>query len=710
MDERQYWLTLLFDEPDPVWPSVEGHEVLIETASTLQECDHPWSFRTSPIFPLRKDCIIPDLGSCFIYFYCFQPSFPVLGRLRDVGSEPLTRRLWFNIGLASVLLISEDPELHKELLRIAPRLPRATETWEVERQRVARVTPEMSPAKTYDPQTLAVPAYRDLPPDQRTVVDEFVATLAVVTPKVALHIPSEFETFPKLCRQMAELISELVYVSNPKGAPPPTLNEYTEEMIGTDPLLRERISNQAVDRLIQVNSALSYVSTQMLSGAVPITERRSLIRRHSLLGVGTAILAITRLARSVELAFSEFPIEEIIGIRMADAKPLPGLDQLPAYDPSTWAEYSLDRWEGKVKAREWYPKLPYYSGRLGFRETEYTISAALQSLTAGACTEWSLLTLTHELLHGHVRNIISVMFLGDPKKRPEDKFAQFYQDFASIIRKTGVACNELESLRAILLTYCCLTVTQGSLTSKGDTSNQEFDITLPAEEDLWYIFENEARNISEIFVHVLDLHYFYGSRLAAYIPLIWRSWATVPHVSGDLRQYALRSLLVISATVTGTAYERFNTSVSRLVEMLGSDAYGLKDIPLAQAVMESINTEEFRLDLVLPFSASVILVDLANSILLSKSIRAKLLADPLGRWLDAEEGFEQIYEYRLPNGFSETIVQSPSALLLGAALQRLRNPDPGTNTEAETARLLLACCSHPFNESGGEHDKTAARQ
>lgn len=694
MHEQQHWLAVLFDEPDPMWPSVEGHKVVTMIATTLQECDHPWSFRTSPIFPLREDFTNPDLDSYFIYFYCFQPAFPVLGRLHDVGSERLTKRLWYSIGLASILLISEDPELHKELLRKAPHSPTAVETWEVKRQRIVQVIPSITAAMTYDPQSLAVPAYGNLPPDQRAVVDEFIATLAVVAPKVALHIPSEFETFPRLASQMSEFITELVYISNPKGTPPPTLGEYTEDMIRMDPFLRQRIFHQAIDRLIQVNSALSYVSTQMLCGAVPILERRSLIRRHSLLGVGSAILALTRLARSVELAFSEFAVEEIIGVRMGEAKPLPGLDQLPAYDHSAWTDYSIDRWEGKVGTRAWYPKLPYFSGRLGFRETEYTISAALQSLAAAASTEWSLLTLTHELLHGHVRNIISVVFQGDPNKRPEDKFAEFYKDFGSMIRGDRVARNELESLRAIMLTYCCLTVGHGSLTTKADTSDQAFEIDLPSEEDLWYILENESRNISEILVHVLDLHYFYGSRLTAYVPLIWRSWATVPHVSGDLRQYILRSLLAICTTVTGSAYERFNISVSRLAELLENGAEGLRNLPLIQAVIDYINNEELRHDLVLPFSASIILADLASTVLLSKSIRAKLLADPLGHWIDDKESFEQRYEYRLPDGFSETRVQSPAALLLGAALQGLGQPDQDINMEAETAKLLLACCSH----------------
>src|SRR5208337_301797 len=96
----------------------------------------------------------------------------------------------------------------------------------------------------------------------------------------------------------------------------------------------------------------------------------------------------------------------------------------------------------------------------------------------------------------------------------------------------------------------------------------EVKFYLPRAEDLWLAYEAEYRNISEIFVHVLDLHYFYCSSLSHYVPLIWRSWSTVPQVWGDIRQYILRTLLVVAAKTDGTPYERFGLARARLIELL----------------------------------------------------------------------------------------------------------------------------------------------
>ncbi|MDO8723253.1 MAG: hypothetical protein Q7J31_13670, partial [Syntrophales bacterium] len=106
-------------------------------------------------------------------------------------------------------------------------------------------------------------------------------------------------------------------------------------------------------------------------------------------------------------------------------------------------KHSVIRWQGKVSRRAWYPKLPYFSGRLGFRETEHTISAAVQSLEAGSDLEWSLLTVTHELLHGHVRNLITVLFQGDLKTEPEKQWMEFYQRYKALVDQKEPAANEL---------------------------------------------------------------------------------------------------------------------------------------------------------------------------------------------------------------------------------------------------------------------------
>jgi len=281
-----HWLTVLFDEPDKLWPESKGHRVVFSTARTVQEAGYTWSFRTSPIFPLRENFIQPNLDKCFICFYCFNSAFVILGRLSEAAFDNLARSLWYSVGLASVILISSDESLTQELLSVVQCTPISMETWRINHEIITDDIPSLGGFSSLGLLYMTLPKYSTLPVEQRAVVDEFLATLAVVVPKIAAHLPAELEAFVRLTDEIGQLVTELCYISNPEGPPPKTLDEYDGGTIKKDAGVRQRISQQAIDRIIQVNSALSYVSTQMLSGAPPILERRSLIRRHSLLGVG----------------------------------------------------------------------------------------------------------------------------------------------------------------------------------------------------------------------------------------------------------------------------------------------------------------------------------------------------------------------------------------------------------------------------------------
>ena len=692
--QKLQWLTVCIDKPGASWPpDAAGYAISLKESSTLPDAGDGSCYRCSPIFPFRDDAVEPNLKSCNMYFYCFDSAFSVLGRLGDIGSRELVVRLWYSLGLASVILITDDLSLNEELLQKAPHQPRDKEVWEIRDAVITKIVCEPAIAVTYDLDSLRVPPYASLPPVERSVIDEFVATIAVIVPKVATHMPNRLETFPRVVAQISRLISELIWINDPKGTRPDTLAKYTEDSLRNDAFLRERIANQDIDRIIQVNSSLSYVCTQMLSGAVPILERRGLIRRHSLLGIATAIVALSRMSHSIEDAFSEFSVEHIIVDRMADAPPLPGLEGFPEYDHSEWTEYSVNHWRGKEVQRPWYPKLPHFSGRLGFRETEYTISAALQSLTAGGSMEWSLLTLTHELLHGHVRNILSEVFRGDPNASPEERRTEFYQRFRAFARKEELPSNELESLRVAVLGYCCLTNYEGSLTADPNPNSPHLDVILPVEEELWSLFEHEYRNISEILVHVLDLHYFYGSRLSAYVPLIWRSWASVPHVAGDLRQYVLRTLLAISSKVDGAPYARFLRSVRLFDELLSDHIGGVLDTPTLHSVISYLRDRDSMESLVYPFRASLIIADIANNVFVSHAVRAKMMADPLATIVNDPIKAEDRFEYALPDGFADANVTSVTAYLLSRVLRQLEQPADIPNIEAKTAELFLACCS-----------------
>lgn len=130
--------------------------------------------------------------------------------------------------------------------------------------------------------------YVSLPLTERSLIDEFKITIKLLLLKLTTHMPFELPKIQSLIEEVNKLITELVYLNNTVGTAPDTLSEFSPEDL-TGKKINQAIRHQNIDRLIQINSALSYVSTQAFSGAIPILERRSLIRRNSLLGIGSAI-------------------------------------------------------------------------------------------------------------------------------------------------------------------------------------------------------------------------------------------------------------------------------------------------------------------------------------------------------------------------------------------------------------------------------------
>jgi len=576
------WLTLLEDAGKVEWPPKienQGWKVLLTRSATVLGCSHPGLYRTSPVFPATDKFIEPDIstGTHYISFYSFDPAFPVLGRLVGNASQGLKAGLMYTMGLASILVITDNLPILDELEQIANEAPRSKEVWELQDGNIISVQCYIAERKaaTLQPSTPSIRSYEALPLAVRTTLDEFIASIAVTLPKVQIHIPDELHTFLALTSLVDNLAGEMLYAFDPRGNLPETLSEYSEQQFSEDPSLSVQIIHQNMDRLVRIDSALSYVATQALTGAVPILDRRSLIRRYSLLGVGTAVLALTRIAHSIETAFAEGAIETILEDWGSDLTPLPGLDELPQYDPSNWRDSSRHALNKKVAARGLCPKLPYFSGRLGFRETEYTVSASIQSLGAGASAEWSFLTVTHEMVHGHVRHLLSVILQGDPKEQTDEKWKRFYDRYASRCLDRIPPPDEglLDSLRAIILTYCCNTIGAGSLTKTPQLESSsgrriKFYSDLPKPEVLRTVLSAEFRNIGEILVHILDMHYFYCSCLSKYIRLIWKSWSKAPQVRADLRQYLLRSLLVIAAKKQGGPGERFSSCRAFLQDIL----------------------------------------------------------------------------------------------------------------------------------------------
>ncbi|MDL5051915.1 hypothetical protein QQ054_38575 [Oscillatoria amoena NRMC-F 0135] len=656
------------------------------------------NFRVSSVFPLDEENCIKTLANGYIYFLSFENAYRVLGRVSNIGGKGLQERTFFSLGLASIILITEQEESYDELMSIANATPNAIEIWKISNSTATIEHVDIKKgAHSIEFETL--PDYSTLHISERAIIDEFFISIRLVLIKLNSHMPGELLRIESLIDEVRTLVTELIYIQNPKASVPESLSEFSNQDLNNKKIAQQ-IWKQNLDRIIQVNSALSYISTQAFSGAIPILERRSLIRRNSFLGIGSAMLALNRITRYIEDAFSQIPFNEIITEYMPKAAALNGIEELAIYDKREWYQSSIDLFSNGINASGKFHKLPYFSGRLGYRETEYSIAAALQSLSSGSGLEWSLMTLTHEMLHGHVRNIISAIFYGDKGWRRETQRTEFYNRFKKKHSKRLNNERLIDSVRNIILYYCSLTFTHGSLSLKiqSKTSAHEPEIVLPLIDDLWSRLEQEYRNISEIFVHVLDLHYFYASRVSVYIPLIWASWVSLPHINGDLRQYILRSLLSLASKEDGSAFDRFLSSVLKFKEILEKYQDTKLNHPTIKDVIEILNDRNLlNSEYFFAFKASLFIVDLVKEVFTSKKIRSFFLKDDFVNFENDEASFEQAFTYELPNGFNDESIAAPLAYLLHKMIIELENDTSMADLEKETAIMFLALNSTPNN-------------
>ncbi|MET3980680.1 hypothetical protein ABIB62_003284 [Mucilaginibacter sp. UYP25] len=694
------WLKIVYEEGFNTHYSKELNKVRVsisnETSAPVEDFDI--SFRVSPIFPLLETEDIPDLSKNKIYFFNYSNAFRALGRIISVADEEVKKCVFFSIGLSSVILISDDDNILNKFKKVIELQEYANEEWEINDFKIVSTQYNILKKESLDDTPVVIANYDVLPLTERALVDEFNISIRFLLIKLHHHMPLELPKFKRLVDEVNAFILELVYLTDFSGEMPESLNEFTTEDLKGEKL-NTILKNQSLDRIIQINSALSYVSTQAFSGAIPILERRSLVRRSSLLGIGSAILALNNIARFIEDSFSKIGFNEIITDIMAVASPLKGIDNLPVYLSSDWQESSISNLTKDIKSHNSYYKLPYFNGRLGFRETEYSIAAAIQSITSGATLEWSLMTVTHEMLHGHVRTIITSIFYGDDKMTSEEQRRVFYSNFKKKITKKEKDSHLIDSIRSILFTYCCLTQNHGSITSKGFSESGKYDFTVPNEPMLWNLFEQENRNINEIFVHVLDLHYFYASRLSAYIPLIWCSWVAVPYVTGDLRQYILRSLLTIASKNTGgSSYERFNLSVSRLKELLIKYKDNKLKHPIILEVINILNDNDKLMNSYFnAFKNSVLIVDMITNIFISPTVRSAIINDDFVKWESNdkdEDNFEEAFKYELPDGFNDEVIKSPISFLLDRMIKQLNDDNHFSDIERETAIQFMALNSN----------------
>jgi len=653
-------------------------------------------YRTSPVFPvLPTESLAPGFsGQTFLGFFAYDRAFSAIGRLLRQLPPDMLPNMWFSHGFASLLIF----ERAKDRLSIPELLSqsdlRAWEIWTLNDNVVHhQIDCFVAPPADVSIPSLEIDDFTALPSDLRQVLSEFSHCIYTALERSAHYYPGYIRPLCSLIESINYIISEIQFLGNTNPGTDQNFPSYLRD----NPISRQKRLNQRTDQIIQLNSALSYVISQSFAGTIPILERECQVQSYSLLGIGTASLALFRFSEFVQNVFMKHPID------MAIEKKFPSLEgtnifpSMRDFRPATWdhADFHIDTHLAGIETPPFRPKLVFYSGRLGFKEAEFSVTAALQVIFGSDSARWSLMTLTHELMHAHVRALLSAILKATDDRELEKDFARYYSDLYAYHKRKAGRWKLIQSVRSMILNFfvqkrACEEFMNGSAKTSYEATVNQLDVRFPENPDaLRQWMREDFRDLNEIMVHVCDYHYFYNSNDELYLGLLWESWSTVPSVLSEIDHYVFRSLVAVATKEPGEIKERFDLSLRILTQNLEQILDRRPQNPVVECALTFLRDPNRHGSLLLRFIPALYLAEVTLKFLVSGRIQAELVSGDSN--FEVEKGE---YIYHIETGeFPGFDISSPVGFLADRLRRSLRGISSSVDEEHASAWVLLACAS-----------------
>ncbi|NQV28106.1 MAG: hypothetical protein HQ518_27455 [Rhodopirellula sp.] len=666
------------------------------------------SFRTSPLFAVAKQTSPTLAKNFFISFFTFDGAYQRIADIADALPREDRQQLWTSIGLASLVVISDDVSLEERI-----RSDHSDRLLAVERWTVKSNTLKKQEAFYFRPEP-AEPTAIELQSIEGVLDDECV----YLAREIHLGLTELYYSAHRLCPKLAAAVDQMAKSVNEILSELSSLVTLTSQGSVEEREANQKRINGLTDYLIQINSVLAYSQSQTFGGSTPILRNRAFIPSHTLLGVGTATLALHAFCQVVDRATAENPVYETIR-SLFDTPPAVDVfrDLLNDFQPDQWdrPDANVDFHLANVESKTQRPHLLFFSARLGFQESPYSVSAAVQALPFADTVKWNLMTLSHELMHSHVRELLPAIFSTRPAKSPDPTATGSHPDMAAPSPPTELPDDVIEgflkefrsfhdgkplqdfrlkqSLRFVILNYCIFRRgydPQAERIARGTTETKlKIEARIPPKNELWSYFRSYYRDINEIMVHVFDYHYFYNGAVTIYLPVLWESWLTVPSVLVNIDHYVVRSLATVSTTLHGSLSDRFDLAIDQLKQKIKKLQETAGDSVLVQRLLERLDGEESKTELFLKFLPAAYLAEATYKFLLASGIQAVLYKD---KNVKSQDGASV---YPLKAGEFEAIeIGSPIPLIADRLRRHVEDGDVGTlSVQHRSAWLYLACAA-----------------
>jgi hypothetical protein len=604
---------------------------------------------------------LPQSGAVVLLF----PKSPrlALHAIANNWSEEERSTAFVSHGLASVGFFAHTPERAQDLAASLAHVVDGSEIWPfvdrvVVEDELLRVEPEPAPGfPRADPLDDS-----DLPYDAATQVRQLSANLSAFAPLAARY-----------AAEYAELVSWLQ--ANVQAVS----NEIRTLTSSTDPS-EVQLRNDLTATLVELNAGLTMLQSQLLSGTHPHALNRYAVAEYSLLGIGGVVRGMWRFYRHLS---DKLRRGDHLG-RIANAyeigSPFPIFANRQTANFEAWetSKIRLDQLKrSDESATTSRLHILYFSSRYGFHETLNTMSASWQCVYASASRDWNLLTLSHEFLHAHVRELVA-QILGRftyaeieeiiRKNAPETPWESMAGAMVSILHHTSRVRRDAPPLQ----------ITSSSQEIKGWKS-------VPSEQQVANLLEGQMRRyLQEILVHTLDYLYVYDGSDALYIGSIWGSWSYVPSVVKRLPHYVLRSLLALAgrSDTALTEDSAFADAFSRLESVFAElDAGGNA---LTGAALSFMRSEEGRKRLEIEFEQAYFICRLARTFLFDQKTAREIQEDQLTLVVNNVDTYGLI-----PGEIPDGPIESPTQFIIDQFSSYPQTPENGGRAYESLWQVLL---------------------
>lgn len=697
-------------------------------------------FICSPLFSVLPSGyqIPPQLSDSTLITFVMAPNvFPTWDQIiKEINPS---YELWFSLGLANLVIIeNQDSAGITEKVLLSLRQEQnitAYETWKVvdgkisnEGERVTVIEHSDTKVEKFD-----LRLSEKLPLHIKFGVSEYIISINKFLTASKKFTPHYYPQHYKTIDASKDVINDLSFLFGDDAFEPTqalinslsakSQDEAREFLISPHGRKRkEDLINDRNSRLIQFNSSMSYVYSQAYSGTFPIFDHIGIIRRHSLLGIGSAIGALFELVSQIEEALFYLPFEKIdypiYAANIPDASYFDLLEEPSQHNVDLWKNDSVRAVLSKTLDPaqssstlpvDFFNRLSFFSGRLGFREYDLSATAAIQVLTEGNSLQWHVINYTHEIIHNHVRLILHNLVTPPLSLRNSDDDAfisRFSQKLIVAYRKNSKETfSYFEYFILLLFNFSINSINHGSLTRESNyrgvirkmTEQDKFKYKIPVPKELRILLLAVYKDISEIFVHAIDFTYIYKRNVDIYIQSIWASWSTVTSVAFDLKQYILRTLLIISLSEDGKTSVRYELCKKKFLSLLDQIAERNDHAFLFSRIKEILNDKN-EIDLQVRFNNCLVISDMVGHFFIGK-LETTLDGDdrnllPAGITTDEENTITYNIE---TNTFEGDNIKSKVRFLLDQLLRTTyfnEETFPDAEKEKTSAWLLLSLSSY----------------